>query len=250
MSILMTIRRPVAAAVALALVSACATNPDGSFKKDEQGNYVVDEKAKGALIGAAAGCAIGAAAGGGKGCAQGAVVGAVAGFLIAWYFESKKLKDAKSINQEYAKRKVDNPEFAAVKPKDIPQPPKNDIVPTSFTTNVKQAPPDAQGQKEVQITSNTDLIGYGDKVPEVTQKYAIYDENNKLVEEKVEKVAAVDGAGRYQTSSKFKLPAQAKGKNYTVKTELASNGKTVKQNSYKVAFADDGHIIVLAMASF
>ena len=66
-------------------------------------------------------------------------------------------------------------------------------------------------QREVQVTSNTDLIGYGDKAPEVTQKYAIYDENNKLVEEKSERVAAVDGAGRYQTDSKFKLPASAKG---------------------------------------
>ena len=60
---------------------------------------------------------------------------------------------------------------------------------------------------------------------------------------------AVDGAGRYETNSKFKLPASAKGKTYTVKTELASNGKTYKQNSYKVAFVDDGQMIVLAMAS-
>lgn len=236
MSALHFIRRPVAAAVALAIVG-CATNPDGSFKKNEDGTYVIDEKAKGALVGAAAGCAIGAAAGGGKGCAQGAVVGAVAGFLIAWYFESKKLADAKTVNQQYA----------ATKAKDVPKPPKNDVVPATFTTQVKESPVDAQGQKEVQVTSNTDLIGYGDKAPQVTQKYAIYDEKNQLVEEKTEKLAAVDGAGRYQTSSKFKMPASAKGKTYTVKTELASNGKTYKQNSYKVAFADDGQLIVLAM---
>lgn len=162
------------------------------------------------------------------------MVGAVAGFLIGWYFESKKVADAKVVNNRYTKGKS--------------KPPKNDIVPAAFTTKVTEAPADASGQKEVQITSNTDLIGYGDKVPEVQQKYAIYDENNKLVDEKTEKLAAVDGAGRYQSTSKFKLPADAKDKKYTVKTTLVSNKKTYKENSYKVAFADDGQVIVLALA--
>ncbi len=230
-------RRPIASGLALAFLvtsSGCATNPDGSFKKNADGTYVIDDKAKGALIGAAAGCAVGSATG--AGCGKGAVVGAVAGFLISWYFESKKIASAKDVNKEYASAKKTPP-------------PKNDVVPASFTTQVAETPPDASGQKEVKITSNTDMIGYGDKVPEVQQKYAIYDENNKLVEEKTEKVAAVDGAGRYQSNSKFKLPAEAKGKTYTVKTTLVSNNKTYKESSYKVAFADDGHVIVLAMAN-
>lgn len=233
----LSLRRPVAAAVALAVLagsSGCATNPDGSFKKSADGSFVIDEKAKGALVGAAAGCALASATG--SDCAKGAVVGAVAGFLIAWYFESKKLASAQVVNKEYATAK-----------KTLP--PKNDVVPASFNTNVSEAPPDASGQKEVQITSNTDMIGYGDKVPDVKQKYAIYDENNKLVEEKTEKLAAVDGAGRYQSNSKFKLPASAKGKTYTVKTALVSNNKTYKESSYKVALADDGRFIVLAMAN-
>jgi len=213
-------------------------NPDGTFKKNEDGSFVVDEKAKGAMIGAAAGCAIGAAAKGGQGCVQGAVIGAVAGFLISWYFESKKVAEAKVVNQEYAKAKS----------KEVPKPPKNDVVPAKFTTQVKEAPADKSGQKEVQLTSNTDMIGYGDKVPEVQQKYALYDDKGKLVEEKTEKLAAVDGAGRYESTSKFKLPADAKGKNYTMKTELVSNGKTYKQSSYNIAFNDDGRMIVLAMA--
>ena len=82
-----SIKRPLAAAVAgIFLLSACATNPDGSYK--------MDGKAAGALIGAAAGCAVGAAAKGAQGCAVGAAVGAAAGFLIGWYFESKKIADA------------------------------------------------------------------------------------------------------------------------------------------------------------
>ncbi|BAO31359.1 YMGG-like glycine zipper-containing protein [Sulfuritalea hydrogenivorans] len=231
------LQRPIAAAVAIAFLATstgCATNPDGSFKKNEDGTFVIDDKAKGALIGAAAGCALASATG--SDCAKGAVIGAVAGFLIGWYFESKKIASAQQVNKEYASSKTSAP-------------PRKDVVPASFSTQVKEAPPDASGQKEIQLTSNTDMIGYGDKVPQVQQKYAIYDENNKLVEEKTEKVAAVDGAGRYQTNSKFKLPASAKGKTYTVKTALVSNNKTYKENSYKVAFADDGRVMVLAMAN-
>lgn len=230
MSGLNTFRRPLAAAIALAVLAGCATNPDGSI--------AMDDKAKGALIGAAAGCALGAAVGGKGGCAKGAVVGAAAGFLIGWYFESKKIADARSINQQYA----------SSRDRSIAKPPRNEVVPAAFDTQVRESPPDAQGQKEVQITSNTDLIGYGDRVPNVQQKYAIYDEHNKLIEEKTEKVAAVDGAGRYQTNSKFKLPADAKDHDYTVKTELVSNGKSYKQNSYKVTFGGDGQLILLALA--
>lgn len=218
-------RHPFAAAVALSLLTAgCVTNPDGTMK--------MDDKARGALFGAAAGCALASATG--QDCVKGAVVGAVAGFLISWYFESKKLADANVVNNEYTKAKV--------------KPPKADIVPAAFTTKVEEFSASASGQKEVKITSSTDLIGYGDKVPDVRQKYAIYDEKNKLIEEKTEKLAAVDGAGRYQSTSKFKLPPEAKGKKYTIKTSLVSNKNIYKINTYKVAFGNDGHVLLLAIA--
>jgi hypothetical protein len=206
------------------LLSACATNPDGSSK--------LDDKAKGALFGAAAGCAVASLSG--NDCVKGAVVGAVAGFVIAWYFESKKVADGDEVNAEYKKRGT--------------KVPKTEVVPASFKSNVKQSPPDASGQREVQITSNTDLIGYGDKVPDIQQKYAIYDEKNKLVEERTEKLAAVDGAGRYQTKSKFKLPANAKGKHYTIKTAQVVDGKPGKAGSYQISFVDEGRVMMVAAA--
>lgn len=229
-----SVKRPAAVAIAaLFLASACATNPDGSYK--------LDERAGGALIGAAAGCAVGGLAKGAKGCAVGAAVGAAAGLLVGWYFESKKLADARQINAEYEKQ-------SKVKGKGKAEaPPRKDIVPASFETSVQAAPADASGQREVQVTSNTDLVGYGDKVPEVQQKYALYDENNKLVEEKTEKLASVDGAGRYQTSSKFTLPAEAKGKQYTVKTALVANNKTYKENAYKVSLQAERGIMLAAL---
>jgi len=212
-------KSPLAAALAgVFILSACATNPDGSYK--------YDARATGALIGALTGCALGAATHGGKGCATGAVVGAAAGFLIGWYFESKKTSTAEQINAEY-ENGTRNRSISS-------EPPKDGIVPAKFDTTVSTGQTDSSGQREIQVTSNTDLIGYGDRVPEVEQRYAIYDEKNNLLEEKTEKLTSVDGAGRYQTHSKFKLPAESKGKSYTVKTTLVTNQKDYKENTYKV----------------
>ncbi len=213
------------------LVSGCATNPDGTLKRGEDGSLQLDEKAKAALIGAAAGCGVAVAAG--KDCATGAVVGAVAGFLISWYFESKKIASAEQVNKEYKKKGVKIS--------------KEEIKPVAFKSDIKTAPPAANGEKEVQITANTDMVGYGDKVPKLEQQYAIYDDKDKLIETKTEKIAAVDGAGRYQTQSKFKLPASAKGKQYRVETNLLANDKVVKGNKYQVSFIDEGRILVASL---
>lgn len=218
--------RPLSASmVGICLVSACATNPDGSVS--------IDEKTKAALMGAVAGCAVGAAVKGTKGCGVGAVVGAAAGFMIGWYFESKKIATGKQVNATYEQQNK-----AVAKGKAVPLP-KTEIVPVKFENQVTTAPADSSGQKEVQVTSNTDLVGYGDKVPVVQQKYALYDEKNNLIEEKTEKIAVVDGAGRYQTKSKFKLPSDAKDKNYTVKTALVTDGKIYKESVYKVTLIGD-----------
>ncbi|HPT49500.1 MAG TPA: YMGG-like glycine zipper-containing protein [Accumulibacter sp.] len=202
------------------LFSACATNPDGSIK--------MDNRATGALIGAGAGCVLATAAG--KNCLAGAAIGATVGFLVGWYFESKKVADANQVNAEYKR-----------KGQVIP---KTEIKPVKVDTVIKPGVPERDGQREVQVTSNTDLIGYGDKAPEMSQKYAIYDENNKLVDEKTERMAAVDGAGRYESNSKFKLPASAKGKKYTVKTTVLADNKAYKESSYKVSFTDQGPFLV------
>jgi phosphatidylglycerophosphatase A len=236
MSTLTFLKRPVALAatfLVLATASGCAKNADGTLAKDDKGNYIIDEKAKSALVGAAVGCAVGAAAD--VGCGKGALVGAVAGFLIGWYFESQKVANAQEVNKQYAANKKGTP------------PPPKDVVPAAFTAQVTPGKQEANGEREVKVSSSTDMIGYGDKVPDVQQKYTILDEQNKVVETKTEKLAVVDGAGRYTTHSKFKLPASAKGKTYTVQTALLSNGKTFKENTYKVAIGDDGTVVQLAL---
>ncbi|MBK7414771.1 MAG: hypothetical protein IPJ38_06295 [Dechloromonas sp.] len=62
----------------------------------------------------------------------------------------------------------------------------------------------------------------------------------------------MNGAGRYETEAKVKIPktAKAKGiKQYRVETTLLVNGKEYKKNSYNVAMLDDGELR-LAFASF
>jgi len=229
--------RSVSATLAsVMLLSACATNPDGSL--------AVNPKITGALIGAATGCALGSAVSSksGQGCLTGALVGAAAGYLIGWHFESKKLADAQTVNQDYEKQ-VKAGKIA----KDY-RPPKNEVIPAKFESKITHPDSHAANKNEFQITSNTDLIGYGDRTPEVQQKYAIYDEKNQLLEERTEKITAIDGAGRYQTQSKFNLPADAKGKQYTVKTSLIANNKPFKENSYKVSVLEaDAPLQIVAL---
>lgn len=206
------------------LTTGCISNPlsqTGSSSGGEKSS--TNDTAKNALLGAGAGCALGALTG--KGCLQGAVVGAAVTVVISliaeWYFESKKLADAETVNKQYAKSKI--------------KPPKDEIIPATFTSNTSSGKPNAEGQREITITANTDMIGYADNVPEMKQKFALYDENNKLVEEKTEVLTAFDGAGRYQTVSKLKTSPSAKGKKYTIKTTLISGKKVHKENTIKIA---------------
>lgn len=223
----MTVSQPqklLCVAIAALTASACVTNPDGTRR--------LDHRATGALLGAAAGCGLAVAATGkGDSCLVGAAVGAAAGLLIGWYFEAKKIAPAAEVNNEYQRK-------GYPVPKD-----KVAVVNESFRTDVKTMPA-GKDEREVQLTSTTDLVGYGDKVPKMSQQYAIYDEKNQPVETKTESLTVVDGAGRYQTNSKFKLPASAKGKRYRVETTVLADNKPVKKNNYSIAFNDNGTLLV------
>lgn len=245
-------------------LASCGSTPS----KDAAGNPVEGEasgdgKSAFKSFGADIGCGIASVLN--KDCAKGARVGSrVADKVISWVFRSLKTADGKTVNKEYENKKVSVS--------------KNDIQPMAFASRVETsdaspapAPTPAEKQtaesktketattpassppasSEVKITSNTDLVGYGDKVPVVTQKYALYDEQNKLVSTQTEKVAAVDGAGRYETEAKVKIPKTKKGKGaktYRVETTLTVNGKEYKKNSYSIALLDDG-VVQLALSS-
>ena len=242
------------ACAALTLVS-CASSPG----KDANGEPIEDDgKSAFKSVGADIGCGIASVLN--KDCAKGARVGSrVVDKVISWVFRSLKTADGKTVNKEYEDKKANVS--------------KNDIQPMAFSSKVETAdvvtpaapakPADSKTKEaataaatpppassEVKITSNTDLVGYGDQVPVVTQKYALYDEKNKLVSTQTEKLAAVDGAGRYETEATVKIPKTKKGKGaktYRVETTLTVNGKDYKKNSYKIALLDDNALYLATL---
>jgi len=202
---------------------------------ETEGN--VDGKSTLADIGADIGCGIATLIR--KDCASGAEVGVkVADKIISWVFRSLKIADAKTVNEEYKAREI------LVS--------KKEVAAKAFTTNVQTVEEPNAGKDgktkpqtmEVRVTSTSDLVGYGDKIPAVTQTYALYDDKNKLISSKTERVAAVDGAGRYETDAKFKVAKTSANKQYRVETSLVVDGKTYKKNSYKVAFDDNSRVVL------
>jgi len=224
-------KRP-ACLVAILLVAGCAGGKAGDGEAG--GDSATDTKTALTDIGADIGCGVATLIG--KDCARGAEVGLnVMDKFVSWVFRSLKIADAKTVNSEYKARQIP-----------VAQ---KDVAPMAFTTNVqtKEIATEEGGAKkkapqttEVRVTSTSDLVGYGDKVPTVTQHYALYDEKNKLVSSKTERVAAVDGAGRYETDARFKVANPTGKKQYRVETTLVVDGKSYKKNTYKVAIDSQG----------
>jgi hypothetical protein len=249
--------RLLALACSTLLLISCGGTPAKNADGEEiESSGAEDTKGAFKSVGADIGCGIASILN--KDCAKGARAGArVADKMISWVFRSLKIADGKTVNKEYEAKK------ASVS--------KTEVKPMAFTTKVETtdsvapaaATPDSKQQtpsskpaasvatSEVKVTSSTDLVGYGDKVPVVTQKYALYDEKNKLVSTQTEKLAAVDGAGRYETEAKIKIPKTKgkTGKQYRVETTLTVNGKDYKKNSYDVALLDDGRILLAVVAN-
>lgn len=247
--------RQLATACCLVSLASCATPPAQNTEANEtEVSSASDTKSTIKSIGADIGCGIASVLN--KDCAKGARTGSrVADKVVSWVFRSLKIADAKTVNKEYEAKK------AKVS--------KTNIEPMAFSSKVEtsqaapiSAKPGTKANKEetgqilkpvasneVKITSNTDLVGYGDKVPVVTQKYALYDEKNKLVSTQTEHLASVDGAGRYETEARVKIPNARNGKgakSYRVETTLVVDGKEYKKKSYKVALLDSGEILLLA----
>lgn len=221
----------------LLIIAGCASSSGGGNAEGGSGG---DTKSTLSDIGADIGCGIATLIR--KDCARGAEVGiTVVDKAISWVFRSLKIADAKTVNNEYKERRIPVA--------------KESVTPMAFKTDVKtseESNVDSETQKktqslEVRVTSTSDLVGYGDQVPKVTQHYALYDEKNKLVSSKTEQVAAVDGAGRYETDAKFKVPNATAKKRYRVETTLVVDGKTYKKNTYKVTLDESGLPTVAAL---
>lgn len=253
-------------AICVLTLAACAGKPpqsDENAAAEPEPETTAAEGTKSALmsVGADIGCGIATLIK--KDCAKGAAIGSkVVDKAVSWVFRSLKIADGKTVNKEYESRNIAVSK-TEVKPMafetriqatdDKPVEPAKPGEPAKTQADAQaqtqaQAKPQAQST-EIKVTSNTDLVGYGDKVPVVTQKYALYDEKNKLVSTQTEKVAAVDGAGRYETEAKIKIPKSKNVKQYRVESTLVVDGKEYKKNSYNVVMLDDSGLH-LAITTF
>lgn len=176
----------------------------------------------------------------------GKVVGKEAKFLalglagltvfLGWRFWARKVADGQQVNAAYEKVMAGTPAGRKRRPKGLKSVPRNGIVPASFEPRIARGKPDAKTrEREIRVSATTDLIGYGNRVPEVRQKYVLFDERNQLVEEVVEKVKVVDGAGTYETEATFNAPAQTLEKRYTLKTSLLVEGQVAHENRFVIS---------------
>ena len=152
-----------------------AKNADGTPAEDTG-----DTKSAFKSVGADIGCGIASILN--KDCAKGARTGAkVADKVISWVFRSLKIADGKTVNKEYEAKKatVSKTEIqpmaftSRIETTDSAPPPHAAPASSTSTETTSESKTQAPASKpvapiatsEVKITSNTDLVGYGDKVP-------------------------------------------------------------------------------------
>ncbi len=211
-------KKIVIAVASVFLASGCATNTQG------------ENTGLGALIGAAAGCAAFELMG--KKCLDGAIIGVAVGAVVGWNYESKKVATAETVNEEARKAGVSVP--------------NNKIVLESYsiapTTNTVKAGDTVISQSDIK------LIGRSNRAPDVTETLTLADPQGKEYKPQTAKVAAVDGAGRYTTTGRFKFPEGSQQGRYTVKSALSLDGNIVANKSYaiQVAYIDGSKIIQVA----
>ena len=208
----------------LFLVSGCAT--------PEQGGSQGQNAAAGAGIGAVAGCGLAVMLGGR--CADGAIVGGLAGAVVGWSYESKKVATAESVNTQARKEGV-------IVPKDKVVLGGYEVVPN--TNSVKQG-------GSVVTNSTITLLGRSNTPPKVEEKLTLVTPEGKEGTPQIGKLAAVDGAGEYTSTGKFTIPKGFPQGKYTVKSQLFLDDKVAANKSFnvQVAYVDGNQVIHLASA--
>lgn len=206
------------------LVSGCATpGKDGG-----QGQNA----ATGAAMGALAGCGL-AVLLGGK-CAEGAVIGGVAGAVIGWSYESKKVETAASVNA----RARQAGEYV---PND-----KVELRGYDITSNTKSAK-----QGGVVVSDSTiKLVGNSNIPPEVKETLVLVHPDGKRSKPQVATVEAVDGAGVYKSTGKFSVPQGFPQGMYKVDSQLSVNNTVAANRSFnfQVVHVDGIQVVHLALA--
>jgi uncharacterized protein YcfJ len=192
----------------LTLASSCAQVPSQNASTGASGGEQTSVGSCNPLVGGAIGALAGAMFGKGKGHLAGAAIGAGIGAFacIAYNYHSRKVRDAKSVEKQYARERGSLPSSNTV----------SDYRSELSPSNTVRSGSSAQMQSRVTVISGTQLT--------------LYSPDGKVLSTVNKQATAVDGTGEYETNFNFDLPKGIEEGRYTMRSTLFMDGKQVRTN--------------------
>jgi outer membrane lipoprotein SlyB len=169
------------------------------------------------LVGGAIGALAGSLFGKGKGHLAGAAIGAGIGAFacIAYNYHSRKVRDASSVEKQYAQERGALPSSNTV---------------TDYRSELSPANTVRSGSKAQMQSRVTVISGTHDTSPQLKEQLTLYSPDGKVLSTVNKQATAVDGTGEYETNFNFDLPKGIEEGKYTMRSTLFMNGKQVRTN--------------------
>jgi outer membrane lipoprotein SlyB len=201
----------------LTLASSCAQVPSQNASTGASGGEQTSVGSCNPLVGGAIGALAGAMFGKGKGHLAGAAIGAGIGAFacIAYNYHSRKVRDAKSVEKQYARERGSLPSSNTV----------SDYRSELSPSNTVRSGSSAQMQSRVTVISGTH-----DASPQLKEQLTLYSPDGKVLSTVNKQATAVDGTGEYETNFNFDLPKGIEEGRYTMRSTLFMDGKQVRTN--------------------
>lgn len=207
----------VLASVVLAMTSGCAQLPSQPGSGGPSTGSAASAGSCNPMVGGAIGALAGAMFGKGKGHLAGAAIGAGIGAFacIAYNYHSRKVRDAKAVEKQYARERGSLPASNTVA----------DYHSELTPSNTVRSGSSAQMQSRVTVLSGTH-----DATPQLKEELTLYSPEGKALSTVSKPATAVDGTGEYETNFNFNLPKGIEEGRYTMRSTLFMDGKQVRTN--------------------
>ncbi|MCP1374589.1 glycine zipper domain-containing protein [Dyella lutea] len=207
----------VLTSLVLTVTAGCAQMPSQSGSGDTSAGSGSSAGSCNPVVGGALGALAGAMFGKGKGHLAGAAIGAGIGAFacIAYNYHVRKVRDAKAVEQEYARQRGGLPASNTVADY------RSELTPS----NTVRSGTSAQMQSRVTVISGTH-----DATPQLKEELTLYSPEGKVLSTVSKPATAVDGTGEYETNFNFNLPKGIEEGRYTMRSTLFMDGKQVRTN--------------------
>jgi predicted lipid-binding transport protein (Tim44 family) len=205
------------ASVMLVLISGCAQMPGRHASAGAAASDATSAGPCNPLVGGAIGALAGSLFGNGKGHLAGAAIGAGIGAFacIAYNYHSRKIRDAKAVEKQYAQQR------GAL--------PTNNTV-TDYRSELSPATTVRSGSSAQMQSRVTVISGTRDASPKLKEQLTLYSPDGKALSTVNKQATAVDGTGEYETNFKFDLPKGIEEGRYTMRSTLFMDGKQIRTN--------------------